>query len=87
MKMKKYEAQGLPIEQILQEANIEHPNIFKMDIEGAELSVVSTSLATLKQCYMILIELHDTKESIDKMLLPIGFRYISFDQGRMLKNL
>ena len=83
----KYEAQGLPIEQILQEANIEHPNIFKMDIEGAELNVVSTALATLKQCYMIPIELHDTKELIDKILLPIGFRYISFDQGRMRKNL
>lgn len=83
----KYEVQGLPIEQILREANIEHPDIFKMDIEGAELSVVRTSLTTLKQCYMIPIELHDTKESIDKMLLPIGFHHISFDQGRMLRNL
>ncbi len=83
----KYEVQGFPIEHILRDANIEHPDVFKMDIEGAELNVVLTSLGTLKQCYMIPIELHDTKESIDKILLPVGFSYISFNQGRMLKNI
>ena len=82
----KYEIEGLPLEQIIRDVNLDYPSIFKMDIEGAEIQVIRSSLNILKHCRAIPIELHNTKDSIDKILLPLGFHYIPFNQSKMIKN-
>ena len=81
----KYEIEGLPLEQISRDVNLDSPSIFKMDIEGAEIQVIRSSLNILKHCRAIPIELHNSKEAIDKILQPMGFYYLPFTQSKMIK--
>lgn len=81
-----YEIEGLTVDHIISEANLDSPTIFKLDIEGAEVQVIKSTLNVLEQCRAIPIELHNTKHAIDKILLPLGFHYIPFNQSKMIKN-
>jgi FkbM family methyltransferase len=48
-------------------------NFLKIDIEGYELKVISKDIDIIRKANVISLELHNTKEEIDKILLPHGF--------------
>ena len=76
---------------ILSELNIEKVDFVKMDIEGFETEVINNSIDIMKQAEVISIECHNTKEQIDKLLLPYGFFFEPITYGyyyrKVLKNL
>jgi FkbM family methyltransferase len=56
-------------------------DFLKLDIEGYETEVLRDNLDTVKNCRVVAIELHGTKQDIDSLLLPLGFRFIPVTKG------
>lgn len=66
-------------------------NFIKVDIEGYEVDVISKSITIFKDADVISIECHNTKEEIDKLLLPHGFSFkplrMSYIYKKVCRNL
>jgi FkbM family methyltransferase len=80
------------LENVLDRLDIQdNPNFIKMDIEGFETDVVTKSIEIIKGANVISVELHGTKDKLDKLLLPHGFYFrpinYSYFYKKMLKNL
>lgn len=58
-------------------------DFIKMDIEGFETEVIQKSMAIIKEASAISIELHRTKEVIDRMLRPYGFVFHRLKRRRL----
>ncbi len=64
------------LKEILFQRNLDHFNVIKMDIEGAETFALSLLSEFLNKVRFIPIELHGTKEEVDKILEPfVGFKF------------
>ncbi|MDQ3903364.1 MAG: FkbM family methyltransferase [Thermoproteota archaeon] len=64
------------LENILEEAGImKRINFIKMDIEGFETEVLSQSIDIIKDADIIAIELHNTKEQVDRILSKYNFQF------------
>lgn len=64
------------LENVLKENDIEDDvNFVKMDIEGFESEVLLSSVDILRHSQAIAIELHQTKEMVDNILLREGFAF------------
>ncbi len=50
-------------------------NFIKMDIEGFETEVLSQSVNIIKNANTIAIELHNTKQEVDRILSKYGFHF------------
>lgn len=75
------------LENILAHLRIEKKiNFIKMDIEGFETGVIRNSIGTIEQADVISIELHGTKEEVDRMLQPRRFAFMPSDRWRACKN-
>lgn len=62
------------LENVLQNIGVDgKANFVKMDIEGFEFDVVKASLGTIRLADFISLEFHDTREEMDKLLIPEGF--------------
>ncbi len=57
-------------ENLLARKEIKKIDFVKMDIEGFELEVIKNSFRTIGQADVISIELHGTKDKVDRMLRP-----------------
>ncbi len=63
------------IREILSKKGLNHFDVIKMDIEGAETFALNVLSDFLKSTRIIQIELHGTKEEVDKILAPFGFNF------------
>ena len=65
-------------------------DFIKMDIEGAEVDVISKSIDTIKHADVISLEFHDTKSTIDQLLLKHDFFFkpitMTYIYRRIIKN-
>jgi hypothetical protein len=65
------------LENILDKAELKKRiNFIKMDIEGFETEVLSQSIDIIKIAETISIELHNTKEEVDRILSKYNFHFI-----------
>jgi FkbM family methyltransferase len=62
-------------------------NFVKMDIEGSETEVLSHSFDIIKCVPIISIELHNTKEAVDKILTPHGFTFMPVTKTYIYKQI
>jgi hypothetical protein len=77
---------------ILKEIGIDKTiNFIKMDIEGAEVEVIHTSIDTFKNADVISLEFHGTRSRIDGLLLNHGFFFkpisMTYIYKRVFRNL
>lgn len=64
------------LENILEKAGLKQRiNFVKMDIEGFEAEVLSQSIDIIKNVDTIAIELHNTKEDVDRILTKYHFKF------------
>jgi FkbM family methyltransferase len=80
------------LETILKKIGIDKTiNFIKVDIEGAEVDVIHTSIDTFKNADIISLEFHGTKSRIDELLLNHDFFFkpitMTYVYKRILKNL
>jgi FkbM family methyltransferase len=80
------------LETILEKAGMSKKlDFIKMDIEGAEVDVITKSINTIKQAEVVSLEFHDTKGRIDHLLLQHDFYFkpitMSYIYKRIIKNL
>jgi FkbM family methyltransferase len=61
------------LENVLARLKVSRIDFVKMDIEGFETAVIGNSIETIRQADAISIELHGTKDEIDRILGPRGF--------------
>jgi FkbM family methyltransferase len=66
-------------------------DFIKMDIEGAEVDVISKSINIIKQADVVSLEFHGTRRRIDELLLTHGFFFkpitMAYIYKRIIKNL
>jgi hypothetical protein len=79
------------LESILDTLCLKHTIDFvKMDIEGYEVDVLSKSIDMIRQADVITIELHNSKEKVDDILIPQGFTFkpitTSYCISKMIRN-
>jgi len=85
---RKYRFKVCTLENILNELYINRRiNFIKMDIEGFEAEVVTKSLQTIKEANVISVEIHGTKEKLDRALLPNGFFFRPVTMNYIYKKL
>jgi FkbM family methyltransferase len=80
------------LENILEKAELrKRINFIKMDIEGFETEVLSQSIDIIKNADTIAIELHSTKEEVDRILSKYNFHFIPISKRiiyyQLFKNL
>jgi FkbM family methyltransferase len=80
------------LENILKNAGIKRRiNFIKMDIEGFETEVLSQSIDIIKNADIIAIELHNTKEEVDRILTKYNFKFTPLSRRivyyQLFKNL
>lgn len=80
------------LENILQKAGLKKRiNFIKMDIEGFETEVLSQSIDIIKNTDTIAIELHNTKEEVDRILSEHNFHFTPISKKiiyyQLFKNL
>lgn len=76
------------LESIYHDFDIKNPTDFiKMDIEGAETEVVSTSMHLLDRSRVLSLELHGTKKEIDKVVLPYGYGFYPITMKYIYKKI
>jgi FkbM family methyltransferase len=80
------------LENILKKAGLKKRiNFIKMDIEGFETEVLSQSIDIIKNTDTIAIELHNTKEEVDRILSKYNFHFTPISKRiiyyQLLKNL
>ena len=57
-------------------------DVIKMDIEGGEADALTLLRDYLAETRSIMIELHGTKVEVDKILLPLGFKFKRLKRSR-----
>jgi FkbM family methyltransferase len=62
-------------------------NFIKMDIEGYETEIIKDNVELMSQTNVISLESHNTKEEIDGVLLPLGFRFQPVSANYMIKKI
>ena len=82
------------LENILKELDIEDKvDFIKMDIEGFEVDVVTSSINTIKEADAISVELHgiEAKRKVDEVLLSNGFTFkpitMGYVYGKLIRSL
>ena len=80
------------LENILEKVGLKKKiNFIKMDIEGFETEVLSQSIDIIKNADTIAIELHNTKEKVDRILSKYNFYFTPISKRiiyyQLLKNL
>ena len=80
------------LENILEKAGLKKRiNFIKMDIEGFETEVLSQSIDMIKNADTIAIELHNTKDEVDRILSKYNFHFIPISKRiiyyQLFKNL
>ncbi len=80
------------LENILENAGLnKRINFIKMDIEGFEIEVLSQSIDIIKNAETIAIELHNTKEEVDRILSKYNFYFTPISKRiiyyQLFKNL
>lgn len=76
------------LERILSELGItQRVNFIKMDIEGAEIDVLESSLSTVAKADVISIEFHGTRHVVDKALSPYGYKFKPVTMSYVYKNI
>lgn len=69
---KTYTVEAVPVDELLDELNVK-PNIVKIDVDGAEVSVIKGGLRTMKEAKYIFVELRpSTIREVESMLPIIG---------------
>jgi len=58
-----HEVQGMTVDAIMQEQGIEHIDILKIDIEGAEREVFRAPSAWIRKVDSLIVELHERLKS------------------------
>lgn len=82
---KKYAFRVDTLENILARLEVrDRIDFIKMDIEGFEAEVIGGSIETIKDADVISLELHWTKDRVDRMLRPHGFVFRPLPRRRML---
>jgi len=61
-------------------------NFVKMDIEGYEKEVVRNGLELIKDARVISVELHNTKQAIDDLLIPQGYCFVPLSKYHIYKR-
>lgn len=64
----------------------------KMDIEGTEVEIIHQGdIDLFENVHAIALELHDTREQLDKVLVPLGFGFkpitMGYIRGKILENI
>lgn len=62
-------------------------HFIKMDIEGYETEVIRDNVELMSQTNVISVECHNTKEELDGVLLPLGFRFQPVSANYMIKKI
>ncbi len=80
------------LENILEKAGLKKRiNFIKMDIEGFETEVLTQSIDIIKNADTIAIELHNTKEEVDRILSKYNFHFTPISKKiiyyQLFKNL
>src|SRR5436309_1106367 len=71
---RQYTSKLIPLDTLLKSIGVVGTIDFvKMDIEGFETDVIGQSIGILKDCRIISIELHNTKNDVDGILSKHGF--------------
>jgi hypothetical protein len=58
-----------------------------LDIEDYETEVIESSIEIIKQSRLIAIDLHETKKSIDAILMPLGFKFVALIKDYIYRKL
>jgi FkbM family methyltransferase len=72
------------IQRCLEENGRNRIDAIKIDIEGAEIDAISELKNFVANVRSIMIELHGTKEKVDRLLEPIGFRFRRLTRRRYI---
>ncbi len=80
------------LENVLDKAGLKKRiNFIKMDIEGFETEVLTQSIDTIKNADTIAIELHNTKDEVDRILSKYNFQFTPISKRiiyyQLFKNL
>ena len=73
-KGQEFEFQARTMREILFESKVDFVNFVKMDIEGAEMTVIPSSLTEFAKTRVIAIELHNNEKELDALLHKHGFK-------------
>jgi len=85
---KSFKAQLDTLENIVHNIRLNRDiNFLKMDIEGYEIDVISTHSNIIKNADIISIELHGSKNEIDRILEKYGFNFKPVTAGYCIKKL
>jgi FkbM family methyltransferase len=79
--------QTKPLENILEDLQIERVDFIKMDIEGYETEVIRNSIRIFENARVVALEYHDTREEVDSQLLERGFKFYPVSVKTMVKNI
>ncbi|RYZ38858.1 MAG: FkbM family methyltransferase, partial [Sphingobacteriales bacterium] len=69
---------------IISEKDIEHIDLLKMDVEGAEKQIFSADQSWLQRVDNIIIEIHETavSENIRNIMLNNGFSFVQVNNSQ-----
>lgn len=76
------------LERILNTLDIDKTlDFIKMDIEGAEIEVVSSSMRLISQSRVLSLEFHGTKHELDRLIVPYGYYFYPITMSHICKNI
>jgi FkbM family methyltransferase len=83
---RRYSFMADTLENTLARLAVKKINFMKMDIEGFETEVIRNSIGIIEQADVVSIELHGTKEEIDRMLRPRQFTFKPVSSWHICRN-
>lgn len=86
-KGQEFEFQARTMKEILFESKVDFVNFVKMDIEGAEMTVIPSSITELAKTRAIAIELHNNTKELDALLNKYGFKFEPAVKNHLTRNL
>ena len=83
--------EALSITEILKRYKRNRIDVLKMDIEGSEIEVLSTSIEWMNSVGVLVIELHDRfrsgcKSALENAIMPFSFEIESVGEKQILRN-
>ena len=83
--------QGITVEELMRNFSIEHIDLFKMDIEGAEKEVFESDISWINKTSLIVIELHDRfkpgcSEAVNSALKNFHVKWEQGENSFFLRN-
>ena len=84
-KGQKFEFEARTMKEILFESKVDTVNFVKMDIEGAEMSVIPSAIDEFANVRVIAVELHNNEKEVDELLC--GFRSECVTKYNLTRNL